>query len=235
VYLVWSRNIWVTIVPAMMTATMLAGGIGTTWSFGRFSATTIFETQTKKFLTTAFSATLSMNVLCTFLIAYRVWSNAKRLRPYVHGRIYSVPVLEIVVESAAILCCCIIATMVAYIIGSNVQFTGVSITVPTIGISWTLIIVRVGLGYASVASRSGTGAAGSAQPQGIALTSVPPVAIRVSRHTESDYNAIRSPYPSPMKSEFMIPSSPRLHAHDEYAVNRGANDTKIDFGSDQSA
>ncbi|KAH7912484.1 hypothetical protein BJ138DRAFT_1112280 [Hygrophoropsis aurantiaca] len=189
-YIVWGRSWRVIIAPVITTSALLAAGVGAVYSFARIQrGVPIFTSTSGSWIVTVFATSLTTNIIVTSLITCRILSVNRGIRSYTPQSGSYTPrsltkIITIVLESAGIYTVCLTITHVSYLTKAMFQFTALDVTSPAIGIAFSLIIVRVGLGWAtegqistSVTSRA------PANPQGITLT---PMAAHVSRHIDTD-------------------------------------------------
>ncbi|KAM5534168.1 hypothetical protein V8D89_012188 [Ganoderma adspersum] len=147
-YVVYNRNPWIAILPiCLLVGTAVAGyGICINISLGGGSES-IFSSHLKPWITSFFALSLTTNVLATILLSGRIiWSNYK-IKQYHAGARWGV--LETVVQSAALYSAALISLLTTYVAGSNAQYVCLDALQPIIGITFTLIIIRVGLGETS--------------------------------------------------------------------------------------
>ncbi|KAH9900690.1 hypothetical protein C8Q73DRAFT_742550 [Cubamyces lactineus] len=190
-YVVWNRQWWILIVPTVLLLATAVAGYGACVEIGLAKeGNAIFAENLQPWIRAFFSLSLTTNLLATFLIAARImWSN-RRVRKYrasgaAAGSHWEV--IETMIQSAAIYSAALASLLGTYLAGSNAQYICVDILQPLIGIVFTLIIIRVGLGFTMNDTVSGGGhgvsdRAGAAQLQTIGGHSYPlqPVAINVS-------------------------------------------------------
>ncbi|KAJ6452108.1 hypothetical protein C8R45DRAFT_1041372 [Mycena sanguinolenta] len=105
-----------------------------------------------------YSFTLSLNVLCTFLISLRIYLTRRRAKGIIASGLDLGTTMTIVIESAALYSACLIAMIVPTALGNNIQFCLLSVMPGIVGIAFSLIIVRMGAGL----SPHSTGRAGDA-------------------------------------------------------------------------
>ncbi|KAK7039645.1 hypothetical protein R3P38DRAFT_2901092 [Favolaschia claudopus] len=152
-YVVWQRRWWIVVIPALLLISTLVTGIGVIYSFHQATpGNVVFIKQVKPWVTSYVAVTLATNVLCTSLIAFRVIRNRMYLSSVNLARTSNDPLwtfLVVVMESAAIYSSALIVLMVLYSMNSNAQYVALDITVSTIGIAFTMIILRVSLGKSS--------------------------------------------------------------------------------------
>ncbi|KAF8128038.1 hypothetical protein K438DRAFT_1789684 [Mycena galopus ATCC 62051] len=120
-------------------------GYGTTYYFATGSPGIVFDTPIVPWGTSWYAMNLSTNMMCTFLIAFKIIRSQRtvqRLSKVSSARLWNT--LVIILESAAIYSSTLIMVMTTTLIGTNSAFT-----ILDIGITFTLIILRVSLGVSS--------------------------------------------------------------------------------------
>ncbi|KAM5537255.1 hypothetical protein V8D89_008985 [Ganoderma adspersum] len=144
-YIVYNRNLWIAVLPlALLVGTGISGyGIPINVARGGPSET-IFSSHLVPWITSFFTLSLTTNVLATILLSGRImWSNYK-VKQYHFGERSSV--LETIVQSAALYSAALVSLLATYVAGSNAQYVCLDALQPIIGITFTLIIIRVCLG-----------------------------------------------------------------------------------------
>ncbi|KAH7907402.1 hypothetical protein BJ138DRAFT_1116727 [Hygrophoropsis aurantiaca] len=123
-------------------------GIGALRAFARTSSSsTIF--QLHNWVASFFAITLAVNFTCTSLIAARLlYIHRSTQGVKVFGRSL-VPAAMIIIESGAIYSVCLIILLVLFLSGSYAQYIALDAVTQIIGVVFSLIIVRVGLGISS--------------------------------------------------------------------------------------
>jgi len=152
-FIVWGWN-WVVIVfPILMLFGGIAAGIGACFSFSIAAASgSIFKITLGHWIVSYFSITIALNVICTSLIAWKIWSiNHRSARA---GDLNSV--IIIIVESGAIYSATLLTLLILYEFGNFGQYILLDAVNPIIGITFTLIIIRVSLGLSTSSGRAGT-------------------------------------------------------------------------------
>ncbi|KAJ8088854.1 hypothetical protein PM082_014100 [Marasmius tenuissimus] len=143
VFAVWSRSLLVSVVPCLL----LVGGI----TSGGLTASTASELafedpRSAGFLTAFYSITLALNVLCTGLIASKLYIMERetlKLSSSLRLRWTSV----IVIESAALYLACVIVIVACNVVKADgVHLIVLSLTPSIVGLTFSLIIVRIGSG-----------------------------------------------------------------------------------------
>jgi len=144
---VWQRNWKIVIVPILLVCTTLMSGIVLTYQFSILPpGTDIFVSECGRWIIIAFTMMLTTNTLCTSLIAYKIVSSGRRLGHARVGGMSLMPIIVVLVESAALYAVDVAITLILYLVGSNAQFMTLDMLTPLSGIVFTAVIVRIGLG-----------------------------------------------------------------------------------------
>jgi len=157
VYLVWQRNRFIAF-PFLLLLLGGAGiGIEILHAFSRVTpATPIFTVELQHWIITFLALTLTTNFSCTALIAGRIWWVHRTAKGRVGGPNLAAPMI-LVIESGAIYSFCLIILLSLYASGSFTQYILLDATTQVIGIIFSLIIVRIGLGLTADSPRSSRG------------------------------------------------------------------------------
>ncbi|KAF9447819.1 hypothetical protein P691DRAFT_775845 [Macrolepiota fuliginosa MF-IS2] len=148
-YIVWSRRTVFIIFPCILYVGSLVSGIGILVTMGMATnGSLVFVNQLGHWISTFFAFTLVTSTTCTLMIASRIWYLSQQsTREGV--RISSLhPVARIVVESGAIYSSMLVALLILYGQKSWFQYIVVDALSSLIGIVFSVIIVRIGLGIA---------------------------------------------------------------------------------------
>ncbi|PSR71634.1 hypothetical protein PHLCEN_2v12487 [Hermanssonia centrifuga] len=147
--IVWGRNLWIIILPICLLISSAITGYGACYQLGQTTADEGTFTRLLKPWTSAFfSISLCTNVVATTLIAYRVWQSNHRVRQFRQegSRFGAGRVIETMVQSAFIYSATLATLLGTYLSNSNAQFIALDSLQHVIGIVFTIIIIRVGLG-----------------------------------------------------------------------------------------
>ncbi|KZT56700.1 hypothetical protein CALCODRAFT_517931 [Calocera cornea HHB12733] len=123
--------------------------------------------------------TLAQNVIATGLIAGRLWLIDRRAAAYKTGSFW--PLIRILIESGGIWTALLLVDIVLEVMLSWSELVVLSLICPVIGVTFSLIIVRVGLG---LTERVDTSAAGSRSRLGMSSTG--PTSFNVRRSVVID-------------------------------------------------
>jgi len=160
-YLVWGRNIWVTIFPILMSLATVACGVGLIGLVLTINPTAPTAPAAIVPVGTAgFSLSLCLNFIVSALIAGRIWSISRQNR--LHGISHSDSAISraigIVVESGLLFLSAQFVFVVLFAIAHPALAVVEPMATQIYGISPTLVIVHVGMGssYEQPTSTRGT-------------------------------------------------------------------------------
>ncbi|KAH8116698.1 hypothetical protein DFH11DRAFT_1823245 [Phellopilus nigrolimitatus] len=148
-YLIWSgdRRIYGPILICFIAS--IGVGIGALQAFARVSSTVpVFVNELHDWIVSFFSLTLFTNFSCTSLIAARIFWIHRKVQGVVSGTSVF-PAMIIIIESGAIYSVCLIILLSLYLSGSFAQYIVLDGVTQVIGVVFSLIIVRVGLGLST--------------------------------------------------------------------------------------
>jgi len=163
---------------------MSVAGSGATYAFRHAApGAQIFLSEIVPWATSFFSLTFGTNIICTFLIGSRILTIQRTLKGIKSGGSNTQSALITVAESAALYSATVLALLIAYLQDSNVQYILLDIVSPMIGITFSIIIVRVSLG---VAAQNSTFYSTNqiSQPETHELSRIRPLAVNVSHLVE---------------------------------------------------
>ncbi|KAJ7931732.1 hypothetical protein B0H13DRAFT_2524736 [Mycena leptocephala] len=151
-YMVWGKKLWI-IAPSFLL--WLGGttcGAILTYTFATLNKAALIDTASATpWVDSMIALTLSMNILTTSLIVYRIWTVDKQTcnmiatsstaRSRRVSRLKSV--MRILIDSAALYTVSVIIFVITYIAGSNANYGTSDNVVQIIGICFNMIIIRV--------------------------------------------------------------------------------------------
>ncbi|KAI5119129.1 hypothetical protein M0805_005735 [Coniferiporia weirii] len=145
-HVVWGGDRRVVVPAVVCFSGCFCTGIGSLVLVSVSSPTTdIFVSNLKRWIISFYTTTLATNCFCTALIAYRIWSIGFQIRaPYRSRRLSTV--VAAIVESGLIYSATLFALIVTYLCNTWGETSLYESTIPLIGIVFSLIIVRIGLG-----------------------------------------------------------------------------------------
>ncbi|KAJ6520600.1 hypothetical protein DFH09DRAFT_939678, partial [Mycena vulgaris] len=156
-YIVWNRKWLVVVLPALLWTATGVVGYATTNAFLRTREGGIFLQALVPWVTSFICMTLSTNLVCTVLIAYRILRTRMAIHRLNSGnsRIYSA--LIIFLESAATYSAALIVLVTVYLFNSNAQFIVLDLVTCCPGVTFSMIILRLAIeSSGQEGSRNGT-------------------------------------------------------------------------------
>ncbi|KAJ8507793.1 hypothetical protein ONZ45_g9872 [Pleurotus djamor] len=144
-YLVWGRRLSVIAFPFVLLLGSTASGVGILYSMAHVvPKADIFVIQLQHWILTFFSMTLATNIVCTSLVAFRIWYINRQNEFFQGGSLK--PILLLVVESGAVYSATLLALLILYKTESWFQYVLLDSVSPIVGLVFSMIIVRIGLG-----------------------------------------------------------------------------------------
>ncbi|KAJ7087131.1 hypothetical protein C8R44DRAFT_820355 [Mycena epipterygia] len=155
-YVVWNHRIPITILPLLLFMADIATGIAAVINLHQ-TTSSFYVAKQARITEVFFSMTLATNGVSTILIAFRVWRSQRAMsetaRPSTLTNLNKITI--IVLESGAIYSTILLLVLATYVGQATAAFNVfLDLTSPVIGIVFSLIIVRVSLGF----KNDGTGA-----------------------------------------------------------------------------
>jgi len=144
-WVVWNYNYWIILFPILLLMFQIGSNIMLLVWFTHFGMAH-FNTVLS-WMATIYPAVFAQNVITTGLIAFKIWSQHRSSAANgvfdTSSRLSLIRVLRIIVESAAIYTVQLLILLILYPLQSNIQFIVQSAVIPSIGIVFVLIAVRV--------------------------------------------------------------------------------------------
>ncbi|KZO89934.1 hypothetical protein CALVIDRAFT_433302 [Calocera viscosa TUFC12733] len=178
-WIVWSKNFWIVLFPIILFIASATVDIFMVVAMANLnSGDSIFATALHDWIEAVISLTLAQNIIVTLLIVFRIWKVNMSTALSAAGSLR--PVMSIILESGVIYAASLFIFLMTYVSGSNSQYILVDAINPMIGITFSLLIVRVGLGVHGESS-SHFRSQGRSHP-----TPMQPISIAVNRHFQTD-------------------------------------------------
>ncbi|KAJ7106634.1 hypothetical protein C8R44DRAFT_885908 [Mycena epipterygia] len=156
-WIIWNRDLRVVFVPVLSWLGILTCGIEIAYIFTQSTITNnSMSTADGAWITANWALNTLTNIYCTTFIAWRIWKTS-RAEAEVRGGLL-MPVLGILIESAAIWTTWEIFYAATFWTGSMLQFIVSDLTPSIIGLVNLLIYLRVGLGWSRAEAMNATGA-----------------------------------------------------------------------------
>ncbi|KAJ7487953.1 hypothetical protein FB451DRAFT_1225999 [Mycena latifolia] len=143
---IWNRDSRIIAVPILSWLGVLTCAIAVSYLFSQSSAeNNKFVAPAGFWVTANWALTAVTNLYCTGFIAWRIWRTSRSTAEIGPG--IMMPVLVLLVESAAIMTVWEVFFAAMYQTGNMLQFLATDLTPPIIGLTNTLIHLRMALGW----------------------------------------------------------------------------------------
>ncbi|KAM5538492.1 hypothetical protein V8D89_007825 [Ganoderma adspersum] len=147
-YLVWEKKLFIIGFPFVLLLGSTATGVGILYSFDKVvPQASIFVVQLNHWITAFFSMTFATNVICTALVAYRIWMINRSHLAFRHRKLR--PIMLLIVESGAVYSATLLALLILYNVDSWFQYVVLDAVSPTVGIVFSVIMLRIATGVSS--------------------------------------------------------------------------------------
>jgi len=155
-YLVWGSRYKIIAFPSLLLVGSTVSGIGILYSFARVvPEAEIFVVELQNWILSFFSMTLATNIICTGLVAYRIWYINRQSISFSEHSLR--PIMLLVIESGAIYSATLTALLILYKTESWFQYVLLDAISPIVGLVFSMVIVRIGLGLTSAAGKTDFG------------------------------------------------------------------------------
>ncbi|OSX68007.1 hypothetical protein POSPLADRAFT_1100493, partial [Postia placenta MAD-698-R-SB12] len=163
-WIIYDRRWYVALLPALLwLASTVCAGAEAYYTATLEDMSTIPDTNMLEPLIAAYcTLTLATNLLCTGLIAYRIWRVDRQSSRFFSQtsrgsvRVSLRDVNRIMIESALLYTSAIAVTFIVELAGSNAEYNVSDVGLELAGIAFDLIIIRIGRGIAAGQVRTPT-------------------------------------------------------------------------------
>jgi len=141
--IVWGYDWRVVAFPFLLLLGSTTTAIGVLYSFAKTADGVIFLQDLAQWILSFFSLTLATNLICTSLLAIKIWT-VNSFTSHVMGNDLR-PVLLVILETGAIYSATLITLLICYQEGSWAQYLLIDAVPPIVGIVFSMVILRLGL------------------------------------------------------------------------------------------
>ncbi|THH32870.1 hypothetical protein EUX98_g1344 [Antrodiella citrinella] len=191
-YVIWNHNWKIIAFPIVLFIASCISGYSVCGLYNTVDPTaTVFNPILTQWIKTFYSIAVVQSTLTTGLMAYRIWSTDRRTAHYRTAASTLLPVMKILIESASLLLIVEILLLSLYLANYNAQYILLEIVTPLVGITFTVITIRITLRMSGVLSTpSGNQLSGHhAPPTELASRNAIPmrgIAINITKDVERD-------------------------------------------------
>ncbi|KAJ6458641.1 hypothetical protein C8R47DRAFT_146651 [Mycena vitilis] len=186
-WVLWNRNFFVICAPLLMVFGSTVSGYMTCVLLGKIQPgmMVIGGSPQDAVVKTFFSLAVAQNVITTSLMAWRIAATNIRSSSYRIGQTNFMPMLRILVESAALYLAAEIVLLILYVCDSNAQFIVLEAVTPIIGITFNVMTIRI-----TLCSQPDAGEPGSANHhETIGSTRLRRITVNITHTMEVDCDA----------------------------------------------
>jgi hypothetical protein len=139
-YVLNHRSLFIAVPGIIVLCTNAVTGYIIVWSLSQANSSSTVFTTGHSWITTFFTLTMITSVTCTSLIAWRIYHTRRFISD---GFTFYLPILIVIVESGAIYATGVLSILLAYLSGSNGQYTVLDAVSPIMGVVFCLTILQV--------------------------------------------------------------------------------------------
>ncbi|KAJ7510722.1 hypothetical protein B0H11DRAFT_1955911 [Mycena galericulata] len=188
-WILWNQDYKVVAIPFVLLLTSTVSGYMVCGLYTTVNpAATVFDPRLGRWITTFYSIAVAQNILTTSLMALRLWKGEKESSRYRLGGGVFLPVIRILVESAALYLFVEILLLTLYAINYNAQYILLEIVTPIVGITFSTITVRISLRAHARSQKTGLSGASSNGRQTFGSMPMRPIAVNITTRVEDDNN-----------------------------------------------
>ncbi|KAJ7144466.1 hypothetical protein C8R44DRAFT_916504, partial [Mycena epipterygia] len=143
-WVLWDRSWSIVALPLILLAANIVSGYVSCQQLATSTAERLFDPAVRDWIMAFYTLAVAHNAVTTGLMAFRLWWVDRYISDrFAHPRFKTTILL--LVESAALYFMLQIVVLVAFVTHSNIQFLLLGAIPPVIGITFTLITIRVGM------------------------------------------------------------------------------------------
>ncbi|KAJ7118899.1 hypothetical protein C8R44DRAFT_185674 [Mycena epipterygia] len=143
-WILWGGDYRFIIFPSMLLILSTVSGYMVCGLYSTVDPTaTVFDPRLTNWITIFYSVAVAQNIITTGLMSLRLWQVEKKSSRYRLGGGNFLPVLLILVESAALYLFVEILLLALYAVNYNAQYILLEIVTPIVGITFSAITIRI--------------------------------------------------------------------------------------------
>ncbi|KAJ7135917.1 hypothetical protein C8R44DRAFT_769297 [Mycena epipterygia] len=189
-WILWNRDYRIVALPAsLLMITIGSGYYITDVLYPREDPNaSIFDPRLLKFITLFYAIAVTQNIITTGLMSWRLWQGERRIGNHRLGESTLMPILRILVESAALYLLVEILLLATYAVDYNVQYIILETVTPIAGLTFSLITIRINLRSQRKIANMSTDIRGGSNVQTIGSIPMRPIVIgrQVERIDDSE-------------------------------------------------
>ncbi|KAG1724546.1 hypothetical protein EDB19DRAFT_1644536 [Suillus lakei] len=212
-YVVW-QSIRVIILPSILWCSIVVTGVHAVYSVSQASSNPgdVFASELTQWITAFFASTITTNLLCSGLLAYRIWMTERDVSQAraTTGTNTMMPIVRILVDAAALYSVVLFSLLICFLTGNNGESVLTDLVMPIISIAFYMVIIRIALNRKK---RSHISKVVFSTPRGTTVSDeveqgtsqqypMKPLHVHISKFTQEDSPSVgNEDRPSPCKAE----------------------------------
>ncbi|KAH0586590.1 hypothetical protein J132_03934 [Termitomyces sp. J132] len=190
-WVLWNKDWRIVALPIALLLANCVAGYTVCATYSSVDPTeTVFSSRLDRWIRTFYSIAVVLNIITTTLMACRIWMAHKRSIAYSQGKSHLLPVLRILIESAALQLIVETILLALYCSNINAQYILLESIASIVGITFNAITIRIRL--RTMADSSNQPSSGSHHVQTIGSMPLRRIQVNISHdvedHSDSDYN-----------------------------------------------
>ncbi|KAG1724550.1 hypothetical protein EDB19DRAFT_1949649 [Suillus lakei] len=142
-YVVW-RSVWIIILPSMMWFGVAVTGFTAAYYASQASGDgTIYLNPIGQWVTTFFALTLSVNLISTGLLAYRIWTIERKISATRATKGTMVHIMRVLADAAVLYSAALFSVLIPFIRSNNGQYIVSDMITPIISIAFYMVFIRI--------------------------------------------------------------------------------------------
>ncbi|KAF8890965.1 hypothetical protein BD779DRAFT_1438076 [Infundibulicybe gibba] len=148
-FIIWNNNYYIIIFPTLLVLMSIASNTIALYQFTQVPFGTFFGPSLVHWINIIYALAFVQNSITTGLIAWKIWHQERHFVALgmrsLNPRASLFPILRIIVESASIYLLELLVLIILYALKHNGQFVLEEAVVPTVGIVFTIMTVRLAM------------------------------------------------------------------------------------------
>ncbi|KAG6831336.1 hypothetical protein H0H92_011251 [Tricholoma furcatifolium] len=152
-WILYNKNWKVTVLPIALLLTNFVAGYTVCATYAEVNPTeTVFSSRLDRWIKTFYSIAVILNITTTSLMAYRIYGTHRQSSSYNVGKSKLLPILAILIESAALQLVVEVVLLALYCSSINAQYIVLESVTSIVGITFNAITLRIKLHVMSQSS-----------------------------------------------------------------------------------
>ncbi|KAJ3842651.1 hypothetical protein F5878DRAFT_374850 [Lentinula raphanica] len=162
-WVLWGQNWKIIIFPSFLLTFNIIAGYMVCGLYSTVSSTeTVFDPRLTVWIKIFYSLAVVLNIITTSLMSYRIWTTHRQSSSYASSQSHLMPILRILVESAALQLVVEIVLLALYSQDINAQYILLESVASIVGITFNIITLRIKFhSIDAVGSRNGSNNGGT--------------------------------------------------------------------------